>query len=705
MRHWLVVGLVCLGCDSGDSGGDPEPDLPVRRAADAEVAGDDMGETTPDAGGETPDAGEVDPDLGPDSAPLIRDLQSCEDICGVYEECGVLDEFDGTTEGCLAACRDAETSERFMGYRSCVQIAECDSVTRCAVPPKPLPACEAVCAAAEACDAEFRLPAGHPSYEDCAAACAADEDLMRRCGQALPEAEADACPEAEFARCILASRGTECLAICDRQAGCTPEDAPIDPIDCALECLSEQPSEDPLQERRRTSRRRCVIEAMADDCEAITLCDARAEADPEDIEAVCAADAECGFFEPEGCAELIRTSLPTLAPGAVECLAAAGEACEGQLACFRPAPAPLGICDEACHVDMLCGELPEGQMEFECAEACREGRGDPAYEAQLRCALSATCDDALACKEAADPQARCEALCERRGACGEIPEGCAADCVARFSTARVQAELGCTAAAATCDGVAACVAPPAPDCARLCAADEACDIADDGCLAECDDAHFADPGDFLPRAACVLSGDCAERAACRDGSYDSGAACLGWCRLQIECGEAEGELLDCFSTCGEGYEGREFLTFDAASECLGMAGDCEALQGCVDAVEDDDYCEEYCGELARCHVGEADACLAACAESPDDAVDSAVCTIAEIRDGHLCRPVAECVGAEVEPAGPGCAAFCARAFECDDSQDPFLCERECTPEPEGFRVRASCAERAECEICDGLVDR
>ena len=95
--------------------------------------------------------------------------------------------------------------------------------------------------------------------------------------------------------------------------------------------------------------------------------------------------------------------------------------------------------------------------------------------------------------------------------------------------------------------------------------------------------------------------------------------------------------------------------------------------------------------------------------------------VAELRGENFCRPVAECIDAEVEEAGPGCASFCERRFECDDAVDPFLCERECTPEPDGFDVRAACARRAECagledcanadgaipdgcvDVCDGLV--
>jgi len=354
----------------------------------------------------------------------------------------------------------------------------------------------------------------------------------------------------------------------------------------------------------------------------------------------------------------------------------------------------------------LCERLPEGESELDCAEACREARGGAALEGALRCVVAPTCDDLAACRDAADPAALCAALCARRDDCDVGAEDCAEVCEARFDTARVQAELVCTVVAAGCEGVETCVATPPPDCGLLCDAYDGCDLGDERCTTRCDDVDFADPAAYLPELACVLASDCGARRACRDGMLDAGAACLGWCRDRVECeGAADLTMVACLQACGEGLEGRDFLTLDAAGECLAVAPDCEARAGCIDEVAADAYCTDLCDEQARCGlIEDVDACLDACQGASELQVEVGACVVGELRGAGRCRRVAECVGAEVEPAGAGCVSFCARRAECDDDVDAFLCERECTPEPAGFPVRAACAHRSECGAVDACVE-
>lgn len=727
MRGALVVAvaLASVACDGGETDDgvtEFEGDRPTRRVTS------DGGDPPRDAavdpadGDVEPDAAARPADAAPDGPLLIRELETCDDICDVYAACDRLDAFDGTRDGCLAACTDAEGSERFMGYRSCVQIADCATVHQCVVPPKPLPSCEAVCEAVAACDPELRLPSGLPDIEDCEQACAAFGGRMRECGEALVEAAPDACREDDFERCILRDEAEDCLDHCDRLGACelTP-----DVVECTLACMVEEAPEDPLALRRHENRRRCIREADVGDCDVVDRCDVRLEADPETVAAVCESDAECAFFDAETCEEVVAGVLPGLVPGAPACFTGTLERCdEGPLSCFRPAPALAGVCDEYCHINDLCDLLADGETELDCAEACRAARGQAELEGRLRCVLSPTCDDLSACQDAANPPGLCEALCDRRGECERANEGCAEACEGRFDTARVQAELGCTAAAGACVGVDGCVAPSPPECDVLCDALDGCDLGTDRCLTACDNAHFVDPGSFLPHLACLLASDCAGRPACERGDLGAGAACLGWCRHRVECVEApEQTMVECLQACGDGLEGRDFLSFDAAGECLAAAEDCEALAACTDAVAPDGFCGEVCGELVRCGLErDGDACEAACLEDPDALVDDAACVMAEIRGDGRCRPVAGCIDAQVEPAGPACAALCERQAECDDEVDAFLCERACTPQPADFPVRAACTVRAACEdaqmcleadaaipdgcveVCGGLAD-
>lgn len=711
MRWWiaLAMGLASTGlwaCDDDDGGGGPiqmEPDVPMRRG-DAALDGG------PTDAGPRPDRGpQADTGGGSDAAAdagLIRDIEDCAGICGVYETCGRLpDLWADDAAQCMSACADATENMRFRSYLACMQVTDCDRLQECAVPPKPQPTCAEVCAAADACEADFRLPGALNGVADCASACddATIGQRIRSCGESVVDG---ACDEVDFARCLIEALDPQCLAICDNSAPC---DEDLDVVDCAIACTQPPASEDPVFLRRRTQRRQCLTDA--NDCEAVAACDAlgvRPIVGDATVAEMCAANAECQFLSVESCEAEAEDLLRTLADGAVDCFTDHfTERCaEPPYACFNPAPAPEGGCTEHCLVSDICGLLPEGQTEFECTEACLTAQtsGDPAQLAPFaplfRCAAGGSCDEVAACQANADADAVCTRICAREAECEvEGSDGCADRCAAAFDTARVRAERACVDAAATCDGVTRCVPPPAPDCATLCAPLVACGADEADCRRACDDRDFVDPAAFLPHLACVTAaGRCDAREACAEDP-SGGAACLSWCRLQAECAP-EADVLACVQTCGAGLAGQDGLTFDGAADCLAAAAPdaaCGDLQACVDAVAADAHCAGYCAELGRCRLDDdPDACLAACAD-PGVPVEDAACVLNAVRRGDGCAPVADCIGAEVEPASPACQALCGARHTCDEDVDTFLCERDCIPEPAEAPVQAACAGRATCE--------
>ncbi len=717
MQRWmavfLLVGPLVVACDDGGGPDEtPEPDALVR-IMDAETDGD----PDPDGAAEPePDLGmepEPDPDMG-----LIRDLETCDDICGVYAGCDRLDLWAGERDECLRGCADAELSDRFQGYRSCMQITACDALEECVVPARPRPECPDVCETLDECGASARVPGGLPDVANCATACNNRElaQSIINCGEAVVY-EPETCSEPDFARCVLGERQADCLALCDARAGC---DDSVDPIDCALDCAQPAEVDDPVARRRQTIARTCAREAA--DCEELAACGQQVSRDivgDASVEELCAANEPCAFLEVEACVEVAPPILRDLVDGAIDCLTASFEACDGEiLRCFQPATVPLEACDEYCAVSALCGTLPGGQVEFECVQQCRAAlaSGDQALIAPLRpgltCAYGDTCADIAACVESAGAGDVCPDYCARVAECGgEVGEGCEADCLARGATARGFAQRSCTLAAGTCEATAVCTPPAPPRCDVLCERLDACDLGGPDCVASCDDADFADPEGFLPRLACVAStARCDERAVCEGGDLSGGDACRAWCRREIECGGAEVDPVDCLIECGEGLPAADGLLFDGARACFEEAGpdaECAALDACVEAVPPDAYCEAFCAATVGCRLAEGnEACIADCrrnAEDPEQ-IEQAACAIGARRAGAGCAAVAECIGAEVEPASPACQSLCAAQNACDENIDTFLCERDCIPEPEGTPVRAACAQRAGCDELQVCLD-
>lgn len=708
-----LATLMVVGCDDG---GDDTGDTGLE--ADVLVRGeDDMGPDegpAPDTGPVADDGVEVD--MMPDEG-IVRQLDGCEDICAVYEDCDRLDLWAGSVDECRRGCDDATLSDRFQSYENCVAITSCGNLDECVVPPRPRPACAEVCEVLDACGASARIPDGLPNVANCAAACndRLFEQTIVDCGEAAVY-EPEQCTEEIFATCFAETRQNDCLTFCRARDNC---EEGFDVIGCVVECAQPLDTDDPVAQRRRNITRTCAREAR--DCAELEACGrqtARPIVGEATIAEMCAANEGCGFLA-DTCVADAPGLLRQLADNAIDCLTATfTDTCEdGPLRCFVPNSFPVETCDEYCANAALCGRLPDGQIELECVQQCRATleSGEPSaiepLRAQLSCAYQATCDEIATC-EADAGTVDCGAYCARRDEC-ELggPEDCVADCEARASTARGFAERSCTLTASTCEAAAGCVAPPPPPCDLLCAPLDACALGGPDCVRACDDADFEDPAGFVPTLACVTSTErCDGRSICLDGDLSGGTACLAWCRREVECGESEQTMVECVVECGEGFAGAEGLTFDGARECLeaeGANAECEALDACVDAVPADGYCARFCGVVAGCLLTDDEAaCLADCSAAPDDAerVDQAACTLDADRSGAGCAVVAECLGVEVEPASPACMDLCAAQNACDEDVDVFLCERACIPEPDGTPVRAACAGRAGCDQLQLCLD-
>ena len=65
-----------------------------------------------------------------------------------------------------------------------------------------------------------------------------------------------------------------------------------------------------------------------------------------------------------------------------------------------------------------------------------------------------------------------------------------------------------------------------------------------------------------------------------------------------------------------------------------------------------------------------------------------------------CARVAACLGFQPEPASAACSAWCDARNVCDRSEDQYLCERACTPDPEPLPARLVCLEMSGCGSVD-----
>ncbi|MGC6417324.1 MAG: hypothetical protein ACON3Z_09400 [Bradymonadia bacterium] len=715
----IIMTLLIMGCDDGASTNVQVLTADAsRRIADANTDGS----LASDAGATTTDSMIRLADVGNEQDGSLRPLENCQAICDFYVECDRLDLWSGRQRSaCIEACEAVDDLDAFNGYRACLQTTSCGNLQECRLPMRPRPMCPEVCEALAACDGTARLPGALPGILDCEAGCdrpSISVDI-RRCGEQVV-ADGSLCDESEFARCMLEEQSPSCLRVCELRVACGEAE---DAIDCAIQCVTADEPEDPLARRRSRIEANCAETAAT--CEAFQDC-LRAGPEPVDMAAVerlCEADAGCGFFT-QDCSETVTPLVATTDSATQECIVErlTNDCGTSFLDCLRPAfPAPV-LCDEFCAVSAICGTLPPGQLELECVGLCREivetrdRERLPEIWRGLNCAYAQSCDEFSVCTADVADALDCDGLCALRDECELQDAGmCEARCDEDSGQLRNWAERLCTQVASGCDNVALCVAPEGPPCGRLCEPYEACGIDLNACVVACDDRDFLGQTDFLERYACTAAAmDCDQRLECRAGNFDGGFACLNWCRHELDCANDQGDMLDCLDQCGTGLQGADGISFAASYDCLealGADGDCVGVSACLEQVDPAVLCEASCAEQQRCLLLDEQApCEAACLEQyAAGDFERLQCVLNARRTGAGCATVAECIGAEVEPANADCVAFCERRAMCDESYDVFLCQRECTPPGDDFDLRnrceqiVECDDRALCDVGDGMI--
>ncbi|MEE2786280.1 MAG: hypothetical protein VX589_03010 [Myxococcota bacterium] len=647
MKHVMTLRLLCLfipcvfiACgDSGgrDGEGDDAGGETVRSLATGgvSVGGAMAGTDEPNealAAGES--ASTAQAGVSTDETPTP---DACTEICAKYEACNRSDIGpSGTAENCKTTCRTVDELPSFEDYRSCVAEKSCEALDAC-----PLPmsfanvGCTDVCEAlaSETCMGDRRVPSGFPQVDSCLSACEENVTLrgqIRSCGEDMVRSP-ETCDEATFAWCLIRAQNTNCAQICDRKSQCREG---VDRIDCALECITEDDAAsramsdaDPVAQRRAQEQRSCILNAGS--CMDYDACFAPKgkQIDDAQINALCAADADCGFLPTEDqCPPTAQALLLATEASAGACLADhfENQCADSPLGCIKPYIPASETCAEYCQVAGQCERLPEGLTRNECQSTC-----EAAIEAQdlsqiapfrvgLNCAYEANCAEFSTCLEGAG-ELSCEQFCERRTDCmTPNADECADTCPGRAGTLRSWAERTCTQAAGACDGVNRCVAQTPPPCDRLCAQRGAvCGDASADCETRCDDDDFIRPDGFLPTYACLaVTTDCDERALC-DGASTSGLACLNWCQEAQGCGGEVSDLLDCVDRCAAGFEADDAIQFFNAEMCLREAGAgaaCADLTGCIAEVDVDAVCGAYCGALGpdECAIIPEDGCVRRC---------------------------------------------------------------------------------------------
>jgi hypothetical protein len=684
----LLLGAVAVaGCDDGsdDGGGEPPADAGNVRDADPMLA--DMGSGATDAGGEDDgDGGAGGADgadavvdagpAGPDDLP--RDIESCEDICGVYEACGRAVELLGGVDACVSRCREGELNPAFGNYRVCIATTRCAELQNCPVPERPEPMCAEVCASlSDECGILDGLTAILPEA-DCETICGDGDQnrLLTRCGR--PQLAAGTCDADEMLGCLIAEEYPSCDRVCTRLAGC---DESVDALDCSLACIVADAPEDPVAQRRQNQRDTCITNAS--DCSAVEQCDAAirpAVADPEVVAAVCAADEACGFFG-EACADAVGALLPGLAPEAGACLAGLEDCDAARYPCFVEPSRPAVACEEWCAVGGLCGLLPEGQDANVCLNQCQAAaRSDEPndllpYGPLFACSFGPTCDAITACLDDQETvDMACEGWCARGAECTEV-EGMGGGEPADAGVAQPDAAM--------MEPDAAMMEPDAammePDAAGM-EADAAGMEADAAGMEPDMDAGAPEPDAAIvepePDAAVMPPVE-------PEGPFADPMAC------QASCVDRAGTLRN-----------------RASRLCVDAVDGCDGVLRCIPPAPP--RCDLLCGALAECDLAEAD-CLEACDdadfEDPAAFLPQLACVLAEAR----CDARATCL--EDDSAGRACLNECRRRTECGAGGDMVECLQTCAAGFEGdegltFELASEClgglaadAACADLEMC------
>lgn len=463
---------------------------------------------------------------------------ACGEHCAALAACGV------APADCEAQCAADFFRDRQMAWRQCVVRAagECGAVAAC--DPGEVYGCEAQCARLAGC--------GQVPF-DCERAC--DDAAFADASGALQTlaciVSAPLCNQGSASVAVCTEdrtvAGGACLGFCRAETGCDPE-AGEALAACVVACGEGLAGDDGI--------RFAVARDCLDGVDALGACGALAACIPAEapvdcagwcgpLEACAAAPDACDVICPDDELARLRASVQPA------CLAAAGGACGEVLACLDPAPDVLPPVD----VDVLCRLFDRcGFQDFGlfCQDFIQEF--DDAGRRCLQENLAVCPRDPFELFELClDGQgspgelAACQQLCEAQGRCGLIDgpmRDCASECTAAVarSPGGLRAALLPCGTATSCGDLAACIEEngPAGQCRGVCDAAVACGaFADDAaCLAACGDVLL---GAFVPPG--YLDGV----AACLDGLAGAACAAEGAACFVVEQG-------DCEQACGVIFE-------------------------------------------------------------------------------------------------------------------------------------------------------
>lgn len=715
----LAVGFCALAlfaCDdsSGGGGGDAGAltDGRVISGEDGGAPDSAAGDAGPTADATAnPDAETADAEAG-DAA--VVGIGDCQAACDVYAACEGFEPTFSDEGDCLLRCQQSSRDGAPTNWFDCLDDSVCLTLDSCPPPPPDPLDCAATCAAVDACDAE--------NVPDCLTLCPQLEPDVRQglldCANRL---EGGLCDTVGFQNCLAERVTPSCGAICEQSVACNlaPADA------CAQDCVAGAMGTDPLARRLIDRSAECLT--TAENCLAINQCITPGAISGlgNTCQQACDDLQGCDLApDPQQCLTDCERQLeenPTGQQFFIDCIveyvAAANCAPDAFIECGnldpprQPAP-----CVALCEARVLCGTHP-GPIQT-CIDSCSNALLDPAgggeWIVAMPCGRVGTCDEHVACEEAAAPDGACATHCAALAECGEPDEGCVAGCVEDFGQPRLEAARDCTEAAADCDAQRACLPGPPLPCEAFCERSLECGQIENaqaipGCLQQCETESVNAPATAASRLACVLGAPACQNenpfapehsaAACVFDPTAGGApaaGCLAVCRAETECaGDADG-LARCANRCANGLGGEQVLQRTQGAECIAglpAVPSCDALEACIPAELDYD-CGAYCAITADCGIPQED-CAARCAEAPP--LDRIGCSTLAVE----CLDIAACVGFEPPQAEPNCAAACDRQLACGLVEDRLRCETSCPPEGdltnlvECFAV-SGCQELGDC---------
>ena len=242
--------------------------------------------------------------------------------------------------------------------------------------------------------------------------------------------------------------------------------------------------------------------------------------------------------------------------------------------------------------------------------------------------------------------------------------------------------------------------PCAEACARL-AECQGAGEAPQSCTNGCDDSHVREPIETALLVSCVLAADECQPAPdilsvaeCMENPEAAGLACLNFCRAETDCNPGA-DLSECLTRCVSGF-GDATVRYAQAEACLAWLLR-RRVRGYSGPYSDEPEidCVAYCDQLSACRIERAD-CVAGCQANPD--VATIGCVADAVRTSQQCTGVATCENVVAPEASEACQQYCQSQRDCDRSVDLYLCQDDCTPDPEFLSVRNACIGASGCDL-------